>query len=238
MQKRSRLNRTSSEKTKKQIVFLIITIIVILVLLIQLGPIALNVAGGAVSSFQTSTSKQVSSDQSTLEAPFIESIPLATDSGKIRIEGSSPYTDAEIELYVNGKKYDTEPLDEEQKFSFSNILLTEGDNYIKVRVKKGDVTSFFTKEYVVEYLMGEAKLEVTSPSDNQEFSKGDQNILVQGKSDPDNTVTVNGFRAIVDSEGNFSYHLSLSDGDNQIKIEAITPAGTKSTKELKVIYKP
>ncbi len=238
MQKRSRLNRTSSEKTKKQIIFLAIAIIIVLVLLIQLGPIALNFVGSAVSSFHTNTSKQIVDEQSSLEIPFIESIPSATDSGKIRIEGSSPYADAEIELYVNGKKYDSQPLDEEQKFSFSNILLTEGDNYIKARVKKGDITSFFTKEYIVEYLKGEAKLEISSPSDNQEFSKGDQNILVQGKSDPNNTVTVNGFRAIVDSEGNFSYNLNLSEGDNQVRIEATTPAGTKSTKELKVIYKP
>jgi len=232
MQKRSRLNRTSSEKTKKQILFLVIAIIIVLVLLIQLGPIALNFVGSAVSSFHTNTPKQIVDEQSSLEIPFIESIPSATDSGKIRIEGSSPYADAEIE------KYDAQPLDEEQKFSFSNILLTEGDNYIKARVKKGDITSFFTKEYIVEYLREEAKLEVSSPSDNQEFSKGDQNILVQGKSDPNNTVTVNGFRAIVDSEGNFSYNLNLSEGDNQLRIEATTPAGTKSTKELKVIYKP
>lgn len=237
MQRRSRLNRATSDKTKKQIIFLITAIIIILVLLIQIGPIALNTIGGTLSSFQTSSEKQ-KIEEATLEVPFVESIPQATDSGSIRIEGSSPYSDAEIELYVNENISDSVPLDENQKFTFSDISLREGENTIKLRVKKGKISSFFTKGYLVTYQKGEAKLEVSTPSDNQQFSKGDQTISVQGKTDADNTVNINGFRAIVDSEGNFSYNLSLSEGDNQIKIEAFTPAGTSSTKELKVIYKP
>lgn len=238
MQRRSRLNRTTTEKTKKQIIILVISIIIVLFLLIQLGPIALNAAGGVVSSFQSTTKKQQINDETSLEAPFIESIPTATDSGSIRIEGSSSYSDAEAELYVNEKSYDSAPLDEDQKFTFTNVLLKEGENTIKVRVKKGEITSFFTKEYTVTYLKGEAKLEIGTPQDNQEFSKGDQTIQVQGKTDPENIITINGFRAIVDSNGNFTYNLHLTEGDNQIKIEAQTPAGTTSSKELKVIYKP
>lgn len=238
MQRRSRLNRTTTEKTKKQIITQVATIIIVLILLIQLGPMALNTVGGVISSFQGGSKDLISDDESTLEAPFIESIPDATNSAQIIISGSSPYADAEIELFVNDAEYETIPLDEDQTFTFKDVTLKEGDNYIKARVKKAENTSFFTREHLVIYSKGDPKLEVGSPSENQEFTKGDQTINVTGKTDPDNRVTVNGFRAIVDGDGNFSYYLKLNDGENPLKIEATSPGGKTISKEMKVVYRP
>lgn len=238
MQRRSRLNRTTAEKTKKQIITQIAAIIIVLILLIQLGPMALNAVGGVISSFQSGSKEQTNEEEATLEAPFIESIPDATNSAEIIISGSSPYGDAEIELYVNDSEHDSIPLDKDQTFTFSSVVLKEGDNYIKARVKKGENTSFFTREYLVTYSKGDPKLEVGNPSENQEFTKGDQTINVTGKTDPENSITVNGFRAIVDGDGNFSYYLRLNDGDNQVKIEATSPGGKTTSKEMKVVYKP
>lgn len=238
MQRNSRLTKTTADKAKKKIIFQIAAIVILLILLIQLGPMALNAVGGVLSSFQKSGNNQADSKDSTLEAPFIESIPDATNSAQIIIIGSSPYADAEIELYVNDSSHDVVALDENQTFTFNDVTLKEGNNFIKARVKRGKDASFFTQEYKVVYSKGEPKLEVATPTENQQFSKGDQSINVSGKTDPENTVTVNSFRAIVDEDGNFSYYLKLNDNDNTLKIEAISPSGKNISKEIKVVYKP
>lgn len=239
MQERpSRLSRTSAEKTKKQIIFFVIAIIVFLFIAFQFGPRLLNAITSLTSGFRKPITEVVSKDNNTLETPFIDSIPNATDSASIVITGSSTYSDAQVELYVNDALMDTVPLTDDQKFKFESVRLTDGQNIIRAKVKKGDETSDYTRSYYVTYSQGAPKLEVSSPSDNQEFKRGDQTITVQGTTDPDNTITVNGFRAIVDETGSFSYNLNLSEGDNELTIKAQSASGKETEKKLKVTYHP
>lgn len=235
----SRLSRTTQEKTKKQIVFFTIAIVILILGALNFGPELLSNIASFTSGFKkTGTTATITKEQNSLETPFIDSIPDATDRAEINISGTSTYSDAQIELFVNGNLYDTAPLTQDQKFIFEKVKLTEGENSIKARVKKGDQASSFTRIYDVNYSQGNPKLDVTTPSDGQQFSRGDQTITVQGTTDPDNTVTVNGSRAIVDSLGNFSYYLNLSDGDNNLTISAVNQAGQKTEKTLKVNFKP
>lgn len=235
----SRLSRTTQEKTKKQIVFFAIAIIILIFGALNFGPGLLSGIASFTSGFTKQTITVIpAKEENTLEAPFIDSIPDATDSAEINISGSSTYSDAQVELYVNGNLYDTAPLTQDQKFSFDAVKLTEGDNSIKARVKKGNQASPFTRMYNVNYSKGSPKLDISNPSDGQQFTKGDQTITVQGVTDPNNTVTVNGSRAIVDGTGNFSYYLNLSEGDNTLNISAVNQAGQKTDKTIKVKYKP
>lgn len=237
-QKDSRLSRSTHEKTKKQTIFFAIAIIILLFLLLQFGPIILNSVGGFTSKFSSNKEEQVLQDKNSLEAPFINSIPEATDDKDIVISGSSSYSDAQVELFVNGDRFDNVTLTSNQKFKFENVTLSEGDNIIKVRVRKGDIASPFSRDYTVVYSKGEPKLDVSNPSDGAQLSKGDQEISIQGKTDPSNTVSVNGFRAVVDSDGNFSYYLKLQDGDNEIKVIATSESGKTTEKTIKVNFKP
>lgn len=234
----SRLSRTSQEKTKKQIIFFAIAIIILIFGALNFGPILLSGIATLTSGLNKPAPITNITEENTLESPFIDSIPDATDSAGINISGSSTYSDAQVELYVNGNLYDTAPLTKDQKFSFDTVKLTEGDNEIKARVKKGGQASSFTKTYSVNYSKGAPKLDISSPSDGQQFTRGDQTITVQGVTDTNNTVTVNGSRAIVDGLGNFSYYMNLSEGDNTLNISAINQAGQKTDKTLKIKYKP
>lgn len=234
----SRLYRSSQKNLKSQIIFFAIAIVVLLFVLFEFGPYALNGLSSTLGGFGKKPEVNVVNEKNTLEAPFITSIPEATDSAVIKVSGSSTYSDAVVELYVNGELYDTAPLSSDQKFVFDTVELTEGSNTINARIKKGDTYSEETRNYIVMYSKGEPKLEVSTPSDGQEFKAGDQTILVQGKTDPENSVTVNSFRAIVDDEGYFSYNLNLKDGDNEVKIEAVSAGGSKTEKTLKVKYSP
>lgn len=238
MQNSSRLTRTSKEKLKKQSIFFGIAILVLLGILFQFGPFLLDSAGRFMSGFSKPANSTSTTHNSTLETPFISSIPEATNSARIHVVGTSAYTDAQVELYLNGNEYDTTPLSADQKFIFDEVILKEGSNLIKFRVKKDGSASEFTRNYTVEYNPDDAKLEITSPSDNAEFKRGDQTIQVQGKTDPDSAVTVNGSVAIVDSDGNFSYFLGLADGDNTISVDAQSAGGKTINKTIKVKYNP
>ena len=103
---------------------------------------------------------------------------------------------------------------------------------------KNNKGSEFSQDYKISYLKGEPKLEIGFPSDGASFTKADQEINVSGTTDPDNTVKVNDFIAIVDTNGNFSYFLKLKEGENKIKIVATNPAGKTSEKEITVSYSP
>lgn len=63
-------------------------------------------------------------------------------------------------------------------------------------------------------------------------------IWVQGKSDTDATVLVNGELVVLDKEGNFKAQVSLFPGENKIKIEAISRRGKKATVLRQVKYEP
>lgn len=237
-QRSSRLARTNEQKSRKQIFVFGISTILFLAILLKFGPSVLSYVGSFPLFKKQVINTMPANDTSSLEAPFITSIPDATDSATIIIKGSSSYSDAQIELYVNGSLYDTTSLSKDQKFSFDSVKLSNGTSTIKARVKKGEEKSDFTRDYTVTYSQGAPKLDVNSPTDGQQFARGDQSITVQGVTDPDSDVTVNNFRAIVDSSGAFSYYLKLNDGDNTVTIIATNQAGKTTEKTVKVNYKP
>jgi hypothetical protein len=236
--KQSRFSRKTQEKTKKQIFFFIIAIILLLFVAFQFGPLLLDSTSSLTSVFRKNNTEVAVNEDNTLEAPFIDSLPTATGSANINVSGSSTYSDAQVELYVNDELFDTAILSDDQKFSFEKVKLTEGQNIIRARVKRGDEYSSFTRSYYVSQSKGAAKLDVTSPSEGQQFGRGDQTITVQGVTDPDSNVTINGFRAIVDENGNFSYYLNLAEGDNELTIKTQAKSGQETEKKIKVIYKP
>lgn len=236
-ERNSRLSRTAADQAKKQTIFFILAIIVLIFIAFQFGPSLLSLVASFTGG-RGPVNDTIQQGKNTLETPFIDSIPEATDSATISVSGSSTYSDAQVQLFVNDEEVDSTPLSSDQKFSFTNVKLTEGQNIIRARVKKGNETSDYTRSYYVTYSQGAPKLDISTPSDNQEFKRGDQTITVQGTTDPDNTVTVNGFRAIVDSAGNFTYNLNLSEGDNNLEIKAQSTSGKQTEKKLKVTYRP
>lgn len=171
-----------------------------------------------------------------LQPPTLFGIAEATQSAEISFSGLAPSSEGIIEIYLNDRLEDEIDLSSE---SFEvRIDIKRGINTIKARYLNGNTKSPFTEEQIINYITEKPKLEVNSPSDNQTFTKADKNIYVTGLTDPENDVTINSFRAIVDSDGSFRYLLQLNDGDNQIIVEALNPAGISTQTSLKVIYQP
>lgn len=234
----SRLKRNIEKQTKKQIITSTVGIVLLLFFLLKFGPYLIGQIGNLIGNVRGNNNQtNIWKSTSFLEPPILSPLPAGTDTQTFNVTGTTQYKDGTIEIFVNNNSYKNIAIDENGKFK-QEVKLSEGVNTIHARVKEGDKASDFSRDYTIKYSKSAPKLEISSPSDGTTFQKADQEINVTGKTDPDSTVTVKGFRAIVADDGSFSYYLKLSEGDNEIKIVAQNPAGKTTEKIVKASYKP
>lgn len=238
MRNRSRLSRKLEKQTKNNLYLSIFGIIALLFVLFKFGiPLLVNFSV-LISDSKGSQNPSNEKSNSYVAIPVLNPIPEATNSAKTDISGIGSAKQT-ISLEINGKIVDKISTKDNGSFNFSDIDLSNGENSIRVKATTGDnKDSSFTQAVTINYINSAPKLDINSPSDGQKFSKDDKNLNVTGKTDPGIKVTVNGFWAIVDDNGNFSYSLPLQNGDNQIKIIAVDDAGNKTETEKKVTYSP
>lgn len=154
-------------------------------------------------------------------APPVLFIPFeSTNSASLPISGyATPLT--KVELYVDDELKSLLQTDSEGKFTAESISLNLGTNNIyAVTVNDADKKSLPSKTIKLYYSNEKPSLEVTQPTDGTEIKGGDKKVTVSGKTDPNNSVTVNGSTVIVNSEGNFQTSIGINDGDNVITIIA------------------
>lgn len=233
----SRLTRRSVNKSKIQLYGSLIAIAVIIFGAFTFGPFLLGATGSLIDRITGKNGGaekvQTSAD---IQPPTLNPIPDATPSARININGETDYREGEVELYVNSALSDTTNISEDQTFEFEGVSLRQGSNSIRARIVINNKRSDFSSEEFITYSKSEPKLEVSFPSDKQEFRKADKQITVKGATDSENSVKVNGFVAIVDTAGNFSYDLNLNNGENKIAITATAPSGQITTKDITVSY--
>jgi len=235
----SRLNRTSEKQNKRQAFLFTAGFILLIVALFQFGPFFINVFGNLVFSIRGDGREDTHLiGQEVLSPPILIDVQEATQSAYMNISGTISQSEAIVEVYLNDELYKEIKVADDNTFEIKNMVLKSGYNSVKARTVKDEKTSAFSKDYSITYIKDKPKLEVSVPSNNQTFTKADKTITVTGNTDADNSVTINGFKAIVESGGKFTYALSLNDGDNTVVIEAINPAGTAERRELKVTYTP
>lgn len=170
--------------------------------------------------------------------PVLNPTYTATNSATVTISGLG-LDDQTISLYVNDELISKKKVEEDGSFVFEDVRLPADENKIKARAinKNGD-ESEYSDVLAIQYKKDAPKLSIDTPSDNQSFTKDEDIIRVSGKTDAASTVTVNDFRAIVDSDGTYNYSLRLNPGDNTIKVVAVDEAGNKTEAERKVTYAP
>jgi hypothetical protein len=234
----SRLNRNAEKQSRKQFILFGIGTVIIIFLLIQFSGSILSLFGNIIFGIRGDENQLSQTNQidEVLFAPSLNNIPNATSSAQIDISGTASYEDGRIILYINDREVDSTKLGNDQSFTFKKVSLRSGENRIKVYYSINNRQSDFSQEYVVIRSSEKLELEITSPSDGTTFKKADKRINVSGKTDPNSSVSVNGFRAVVNSEGEFSYLLELNEGDNKIIVESTNEAGIKVQKEITVKY--
>ena len=170
-------------------------------------------------------------------APPVLYIPYeATNSASISISGyAAPLS--KVELYIDEEIKSQVNTDSEGKFETAPVALNLGTNNINaVTINDKDKKSLPSKNIKLYYSNEKPELSVSEPGDGAEIKGGDKKVRVAGKTEANNSVTVNGSMVIVDSEGNFQTVVALNDGDNTLKIIASNSFGNTNETERKVKY--
>jgi hypothetical protein len=232
---RSRLSKRLEQKTKKNLALSVFGIIVIIVLVFKFGIPALANISLFLSGSQNKNETNIQ-NPSFIAPPVLDSFPEATSSADIIISGIASKKQT-VDLYINDDLIDTLKAEDDGKFLFKETI-KPGENTIKAKAIVDNKESDFSNIITTSYKSAPPSLTVSSPSNDQSFPK-DQNVAeVKGTTDADVKVTVNGFWAITDDNGNYRYSLPLQNGENKIKVIATDIAGNKNELELKVTYSP
>ncbi len=232
---RSRLSRKLESKTKQSIFFTLLGTIIVLGLIAKFGiPVIAEVSfflfENKNTQDQTAKKKQI-----FVSPPELDALPNATNSATITVSGAAQ-ENQEITLYLNGKLEEKTFVEDSKRFTFTNILLKDGENLIQVKATQDKEESDFSNSYTIVLTKKAPTLTIESPNDKQSFGKDDKQIMVKGKTDAGNKITVNDLWAIVDNDGVYEYNLPLHAGENKIKVVATDQAENKTEKEITVTY--
>lgn len=216
-------------------IIIILTAIIVLIFtfFVYAEPIIVNLSLFTEKVRGGSDDNEYSDNSLYIAPPIINPIADATNSAEIVISGEAMPKQV-VKLYVNGKYVDEKIVKSDKNFVFKNINLIEGENEIKAKSVISNKESEYSRIVKIVYKNKALNLEIRQPQDGQNISNSDGQVKVEGKTDELARVIVNGYWAIVDNQGNFSYLLKLQKGENSIKIIATDEAGNKVEKEIKV----
>ena len=233
----SRLTRRSIKHSKNQLYGSLTAIVVVIFVALSFGPFLIGATGSFIDSVtgKTGLSENVTTN-ADIQPPKINPIPDATPSARINISGTTAYQSGSVELFVNNSLEDETKIAGDQSFEFENVSLREGTNSIRARIVRNNKRGNFSPEEFIIYSKGQPKLDILFPSDRAEFHRADKQITVRGTTEQENSISINGFTAVVDSTGNFSYDLNLNNGENKITIISTAPSGQTTLKEITVSY--
>lgn len=228
--------RHSESKAKRKLIFTIVGIIVACYVLFNWG---LPFVIGHLS-FLNKHKETVQADTLKIDeaiAPPVLYIPFeATNSASLPISGyAAPLS--RVEIYIDDEVKAQTSTDSEGKFEAGPISLNLGTNNIHaVTINDSDNKSLPSKNIRLYYSSEKPELSVSEPADGTEVKGGDKKVKVAGKTEVNNSVTVNGSTVIVDSEGNFSTVVALNDGDNTLTVVASNSFGNNNQIQKNVKY--
>lgn len=178
-------------------------------------------------------------DNATLAPPILNIPYEATNTATISVRGYATALSS-VEIYIDEELKTTTKANGDGSFFTGQVLLNLGTNNISGKAidEKGN-KSLPSKPIRITYENEKPALELKEPQDNATI-KGEKKVLVSGSTDANKGITVsaNGIRLIVNSEGQFSQLIDISDGDNNIVIVATDTAGNSTQITRKVTLEP
>lgn len=234
---RSRIYKNAENNLKKRLILTILGIFLLIFLLLKFGPdLIVNFSIFLTGSKNINSSKSINNNKNYFtSAPSLSIIQIATNSGTMTINGNS-MPNLDIYLYKNKSLIDQTKSNKKGLFVFDNESLDKGINIFKAQAVNGNYKSALSDPANITFLNTAPNLAITTPNDGNNFSHDQNPIEVTGKTDPNANVTVNGYVATTDSQGNYFYTLNLNNGSNSITIDAIDEAGNKTEKTIHINY--
>jgi hypothetical protein len=235
MPRRSRLSKNFQRRSRNTLILSILGIIAVIFLLIKFGIPFISEASFIFGRVTSSSDKSTSNltDEVFVPVPDLDPLPQATKDKMLKVTGSS-LSGLTIQVYLNGSLAGEVPTGSSGDFE-KEIALSDGGNIIKARAVKNGKEGEFSDSQTVTVKNSGPTLSIDSPSDQADIHGGNP-IQVKGKTDPDATVTVDSFQAIMNSDGSWSYNLTLASGGNDIAVSAVDEAGNRTDKTIHVNY--
>lgn len=222
---------------KKTIVFSVLTFILILSVIIFGIPFLVRLAT-FLGEIKSSTKTVEKEDTTPPLPPKLRPLPEATYKEKITIQGFAE-PGSIVKIFLNEELEKEVVVETDGSFTTEAISLSLGKN--KIKAKAYDQAGNESKDsgiMIIYFDKTPPELEVLSPKDGASFSGEEKEVEITGKTESGASLKINGHLVILDNEGNFSYPLNLSEGENIIQIEAVDKAENKTEKEITVFYTP
>lgn len=235
----SRLEKYLQRKKRKRIFILIVAVIIISYFFLNYGISFLINSVLFFRSLQQTKNYSVINknyaNKNDLYLLDIEDIPIATNSSKIIIKGST-FNLARLIFYLNDKKVAEKNLITNESFTQTiDNLIEETNNEILIKgLNKENKIVKESKKYLVYYKKNKPKLEIVEPEEGKKINQS--SVIIKGKTDKETIVRINTYPVVVDALGEFEHEVFLTEGENKIKIQAEDLAGNREEKMLTIIY--
>lgn len=230
----SRLKRIEEGRAIRTTVKYIVLTGLVILLLIRFGLPALSRLTALVADLTTQEPENNYS-QSPLPPPQIANLPDFTNNETLRVTGNTR-PGYSVYVYFNDDK--TEVLANANGEFTSTFKLSRGENSISALVAHSGQESTKTENYIVNFDNEPPKIELIAPENGKQFTGRDSHTQIEGATEPDAKVTINGRVAIVRGDGKFDFPLVLSEGENTFQILARDKAGNEAELEVKLNYTP
>lgn len=233
----SRSRRLDERKQKKR---LFIGIVGSMAVLIFLGVFGVKMLVGLsllVDTLRGSTPPPAATPtQNVILPPTLDPEPIATKSAGFQISGIGQ-EGLTLILYINDNEVKKTLVNKYGTFSVVLPDLKEGQNTISAKLTdtKGNISDLSN---ILSVLIKNTPpiLELQTPSDNATVN-GDSNLVtVEGKTEDDTSVNINGRLVVIKTDNTFSYQYPLNNGDNRLTIIATDLAGNTTKAERNVKY--
>jgi len=174
--------------------------------------------------------------QTLLLAPVLDPVASATKSATLAITGTAT-EGIDIIIYVNEEEEERVTAEENGTFKTTLTALSEGTNTISARATD-DTETISDPSNVLTIVIKKTLpiVEVTSPADHITVNGEPNRVTVEGQTEENTSVTVNGRIVVIRGDNTFSYEHPLNEGENKLTIVATDDAGNTTTAERTVTY--
>lgn len=229
--------RSEEKKFVRKLTTIFISLLLFIVFVVYAGlPLFAKFIIAVTSINQKPVKQNQSENAFLLFPPVLDPLQEATNSGLIKVSGTGD-KEATIKIVLNNVEILKVLSDKDGRFQTAKIKLSEGTNTISATSTLNNQESSPSTQLTIIFKKSQPNLEVENPKDNQKFSDNKE-ITISGTTDPENRVTINERFVIIGWDGKFKYPVTLTDGDNNLKIIASDNAGNQTTVERKVIFIP
>jgi len=232
------MRRLEEKNARRKIAIGLIGTLALLVFLALFGFRLLIAFSLFVDRIRGGSPTQQTQTGTLLLPPILDTLPDATGSATISVHGTGQ-ADMTVILSVNGDEYRRLTVDKDGTFTIEDIPVSEGKVTISARLTDGkkevsDISNTITT--VIDRTPPD--LTIDKPEDGATVNDGTHRVSVEGTTDTDARVTINGRIVVVSSTGSFRYSMPINDGENTLKIVATDDAGNSLEVEKKVTYQP